>query len=149
MNDQDRQIIIDEEHLKLLSIGYIISAAITAFFSLFGLMYVFIGLMFALTTTMTNTSQKTGAPPPPAVGWFFVGFGMVIFTLMITIAILKFRAGRCIKRRRSRTYCMVIAAISCLFIPYGTFLGVCTFIVLGRNSVKALFDKPNLSSISC
>jgi hypothetical protein len=39
----NRQSIIDEEHLKLLSLGYMISAATSAFFSLFGLMYVAMG----------------------------------------------------------------------------------------------------------
>ena len=39
-----RQAIIDEEHLKLLSLGYMISAATSAFFSLFGLMYMIMGI---------------------------------------------------------------------------------------------------------
>jgi hypothetical protein len=34
---------------------------------------------------------------------------------------------------------MVIAAIGCLEIPYGTLLGVFSFLVLGRDSVARLF----------
>ena len=35
---------------------------------------------------------------------------------------------------------MVIAAINCLHIPIGTMLGIFTFIVLGRDSVRKLYD---------
>ncbi len=39
----NRQSVIDEEHLKLLSICYMISAAISACFSMMGLMYAGMG----------------------------------------------------------------------------------------------------------
>lgn len=38
-------------------------------------------------------------------------------------------------------FCMVMAAISCFEIPCGALLGVFTFIVLDRASVKRLFDR--------
>jgi hypothetical protein len=37
--------------------------------------------------------------------------------------------------------CMVTAGISCLGIPYGTVLGIFTFLVLSRPSAIALFDR--------
>lgn len=150
MNDQDRQTILDEEHLKLLSIGYLVSAGMTAFFSLFALIYVFMGLMIALIGIAADTSSKTDNAPPVAVGLILGAIGLAIFMVIMAIAVLKFRAGRCIQRRRSRSYCMVVAAISCLAIPYGTLLGVFTFVVLGRDSVKALFKEsgPSSGSIS-
>src|SRR5579864_515766 len=45
-----------------------------------------------------------------------------------------------IKQRRSRTFYLVLAAISCLEMPYGTVLGVFTFIVLGRDSIARQFE---------
>lgn len=39
------------------------------------------------------------------------------------------------------TYCLVIAALSCFYVPWGTAIGVCTIIVLNRPSVRALFAK--------
>ena len=36
-------------------------------------------------------------------------------------------------------YCLVVAAIECLFIPFGTVLGVFTIVVLNRSSVRSLF----------
>ena len=66
-------------------------------------------------------------------------FGFCIFLFMITMAVLKFVTALRIKHRRSRIFCMVIAGITCLGIPYGTLLGVSTFIVLERPTVKQLF----------
>ena len=36
----------------------------------------------------------------------------------------------------------VVAGIECIFMPFGTVLGVLTLLVLMRPSVKALFDEP-------
>ncbi len=136
-----RQSIIDEEHLKLLSLGYMISAATAAFFSLFGLMYMMIGLTVGAAMSHSHDVATNASQPPPAfVGWIFGGIGLAIFLLMIVLAAVKFRAGSCIKKRKSRTFCMVVAGISCLEFPYGTVLGVFTFIVLGRESVARLFN---------
>lgn len=140
-DEKIRQTIIDDEHLRLLSIGYMVSAGMSAFFSLFGLMYVVMGIvMGAAFTATTEAAPKAGQMPPQFIGWFFGIIGFVIFLIMITFAILKFLAALKIKRRRSRLFCMVVAGISCLGIPYGTMLGVSTFMVLGRNSVKELFE---------
>ena len=136
-----RQSIVDEEHLKLLHIGYLVSAGMNVLFSLFGLLYVFLGVMMG--TVLSVLPMRTGPPPPPAfVGWFLGILGLGMFLFMVTLAVLKFRAARCLTARRSRTFCMVVAGISCLGFPYGTLLGVFTFLVLGRGSVKTLFEAP-------
>jgi len=134
-----RQTIIDEEHLKLLSIGYMVSAGIAALFSLVGLLYVLMGVMMGIT--FKEAAKKANQPAPPVfIGWVFGVIGLAIFLFLIVMAILKLRTAQCIKRRRSRAFCMVVAAISCLEIPYGTLLGVFTFLVLGRNSIRDLFE---------
>ncbi len=136
-----RQSVIDEEHLKLLSLGYMISAATTAFFSLFGLMYLFMGVVIsAAIAHKPEVATNTGQEPPAFLGWIFAGIGLGIFLVMIILAAAKLRAAFCIKNRKTRTFCMVMAGISCLEIPYGTVLGVLTFMVLGRISVVRLFD---------
>lgn len=48
-------------------------------------------------------------------------------------------AGRFIVRRKHYIFCLVIASLNCLFMPFGTILGVFTIVVLIRPSVKALF----------
>jgi hypothetical protein len=37
-------------------------------------------------------------------------------------------------------FCLVVAGVSCLFMPFGTILGVLSLIVLNRPSVKLLFS---------
>ena len=138
-----RQSIIDEEHLKLLSLGYMISAATTAFFSLIGLAYMAMGaLMSAVLSHQSETASTRGQAPPAFFGWFLAAIGLGMFLFLAAMAAAKFRTAFCLKRRTSRTFCMVVAGISCLEVPYGTVLGVLTFMVLGRDSVATLFHPP-------
>lgn len=139
--DFNGQAIIDGEHLKLLSIGYMISAGFNAFFMLFGLFYVFMGVAASEMIRLSpETNSKPGQLPPAFIGWIFAGIGLAVFAVGLTFAILKFRAASNLKRRRSRIFCMVVAGLTCLEFPYGTALGVFTFIALGRESVVRLFE---------
>ena len=132
---------IDGEHLKLLSIGYLISAGFNAFVMLFGLLYVFMGVLASEMIRLSpETNAKPGQPPPAFIGWIIAAIGLTVFAIGLTLAILKFRAASNLKRRRSRVFCMVVAGLTCLEFPYGTALGVFTFIALGRESVVRLFE---------
>lgn len=132
-----RQAILDEEHLKLLSIGFIIEAGMNALFSLFGFLYVFMGIV--IEATLAKMPAKPDQAPFPHMGLIFAGMGLVFFGGMITLAVLKGVTALYLKRRKGRVFCMVTAALSCVLIPYGTLLGVLTLIVLSRHSVKQLF----------
>lgn len=138
MNDEAaKQEIIDNEHLKLLSIFYYVSGGSTAFFALFPLIYVLLGIMFV---AMPFDMAADGDAPPEFIGWLFVIIGSLVSFALAAIAILKIYAGRCIAKRKRKVFCYVMAVISCFGIPYGTLLGVFTFIVLSRKSVSALFE---------
>ncbi len=135
--DLARQAIIDEEHLSLLVLGYRISAGITALFSLIGIMYVMMGLMF-LRLPMDSGSTYSG-DMDTEVASLFVGIGLGFMAVFITLAVLKWMTADRLRDRRSLAFCQVIAALTCLEIPYGTALGVLTFIAIGRASVRGLF----------
>ena len=138
--DAVRQAIADEEHLKLLFLGFLVSAGVTAAFSLFGLLYVFMGIFMNVAfSRLPPSASHSNAAPPAFIGWIIALIGLGFLLLGMTVALLKVRTAFCIKRRKSRIFCMVIAGISCLEIPYGTLLGVLSFMVLGRESVAALF----------
>ena len=137
----NKQAIVDDEHLKLLSIGYIISGASAALFSLFALMYVMFGAVIGAAIAQQAAAEGKASDQVPAfLGWLIGGIGFVIFLILAGIAAAKFWTAACIKKRKSRTFCMVIAALSCLEFPYGTALGVLTLIVLGRESVTRQFE---------
>jgi hypothetical protein len=137
-SSESPQAVIDREHLRLLRIGYFISAAQTALFIPFGLVYAGMGVMFA---HLPGGGAGAGAGSPPAImSWIFgiIGAGVAGFATLA--AALKLLAAIRLKERRSRTLCLIAAGISCLEIPYGTALGVMTFIVLGRPSVRQEFE---------
>lgn len=132
----------DAEHLKLLSLFHYIRGGLTAAFSCFALIYVIMGAVFAGTSVFARNSNNA---PPAFVGvlLFFIGSAVILVAWTWAAAVIY--AGRCLSQRKNRTYCMVIAGISCLFMPYGTILGVFTLIVLQRPTVKQMFDRPLLA----
>ena len=129
---------IDEEHLRLLRIGYLVSGILNAVFSLFPLFYVAMGLWFAGAFA---GSARPGAADvnPRLVGAFFAAMGIGAFLFLAAGAVLKLVVAGAIRRRRAHTLCLVGAAWTCLGIPWGTVLGVLTFVVLERPGVRALF----------
>ena len=78
MPGETRQSIIDEEHLKLLFLGFMVSGGVSAFFSLIGIFYALMGIMMgtALSRIPQTSANSTQTPPPAFVGWIFVGIGL-------------------------------------------------------------------------
>ena len=130
---ETKQTILDDEHLRLLRIGYFISAAQTAIVIPLGLVYAAMGFLTA------HLPGGSGAPPPAFMSWFFGIFGGALAALGTVAAALKLLTAIRLKERRSHTLCMVTAALSCLEIPYGTALGIMTLVVLNRPSVQQQF----------
>lgn len=139
--DPSAQAVIDAEHLRLLAIGYVFSGVMTLLFSMFGLFYAGVGLLMQrFLAEAASSPQAGGQVPPEELGLIVATAGVVVFLFTLALAIAKFMTASCLRKRRARLFCQVMAGISCLGIPYGTFLGVCSFMVLGRASVAALFD---------
>jgi len=138
------QAALDANHLQLLEIGFYISGILTA------IRFLWFSLIVAALTiagsSAAYTAQHAHALPsgstPPAVVFFVMAcvFGVfILFTLIF--AGLEIYAGRCLKRREHPLLIQIVAAFYCLSIPWGTALGVFTFMVLNRNSVKPLFEQ--------
>ncbi len=92
-------------------------------------------------------SPVTVAPVTPAVNPFpkefipfMIGIYSVIGLLLVILCIGNILSGLFIRKRKNRTFSFVIAGVNCLQIPFGTALGVFTFIVLSRISVKMEYD---------
>jgi hypothetical protein len=128
----------DIEHLRLLSIFHYIVAGLAALFSFFPLLYTTIGAIF-IFAARHGTPKPGDELPPEFLGWIFVGVGSFLFLLGVAMAICILIAGRCLSRHRFYSFALVMACVECLFIPFGTILGVFTIIALSRESVKALF----------
>jgi hypothetical protein len=150
--------IIARERLRILMIGFYVRGGMMLFFGCFFLIYVamFAGFSFipqsewnkstSVAASPTPGSWSTpphhsnqGAPPPiffRIVAGVFAGVTLLIWT----IGALTAYAGRCIQKRRLKPLIYVMAALNCLFVPYGTLLGVFTFIVLGSPAAAGEFS---------
>jgi hypothetical protein len=76
---------------------------------------------------------------PAFAATIFAGIGLVIFVLAVALAVARFRAAYCIGHRISRTFCVIVAAVTCMEFPLGTALGIFSLIVLARPTVMKLF----------
>ncbi len=131
------QQILDNEHLRLLSIFYYVKGGISALFACIPIIHVVLGLVFILAPQIFGHGNDQ---PPAFLGWLFVILGSFLIFLGWTFAALVVIAGSCIARRKHYTFCFVVACLESLSVPFGTVLGVLTILVLNRQSVKELFN---------
>lgn len=116
-------------------------------FSCMPLMHMFMGLMMVMDVgnmqeAMVAQNETQPMPFPPALfGWFFFGVGLLFFLIGQAISISVIISGRFLHQRKNYMFSFVLACIACMFVPFGTVLGVFTIIVLSRESVKMLYGR--------
>ena len=129
----------DEEHLKLLSIFHYVAGGLTGFVACFPIFHLIIGIVIlAEGLSETSGDERT---PGLMFGLMFILIALILISAGWTLAICMIVSGRRLARRRHYKFCLVIACISCVLMPYGTVLGVFTIIVLTRPAVKELFGE--------
>jgi hypothetical protein len=81
------------------------------------------------------------APPPMPFDFFAVMKWVYVIMAMFFVAsaALNLLSGLFMRSRQHRTFSIVVAAINCLHMPFGTALGVFTIVVLVRDSVRELY----------
>ncbi len=158
----DRQVIA-LDRLRLLSLAYYISGAIGAAMVSFLLIHFFllIGLSFIPASQWNQSaakpaiSQQTSPAPitqsaprnphsdnqPPPAFLFRIIAGVIGFVILCgwTLGALTAYAGYCIKKRKHKLLILIMAAINCIWIPYGTILGIATILLFQWPEVKAEF----------
>ncbi len=130
---KDEKMKQDEDHLNLISIFHYIVGGMTALFSC--IPFVHVGIGIAMLRGVFDGKE----PPPHAAGWIFIILGSVFILLGWGLSIAIIIAGRKLRRRKSRTYCLVVAGLECMMMPFGTVLGVFTLVTLMKESVKEIF----------
>ncbi len=126
----------DRDHLRTLAICHYVLGGLCFFFGGCAIIYLVIGLAMIAEVP----GPPAGNAPPEFLGWFFVGIAAFMLVFYWGLAAGLVLAGRCLDRRQWRTFCLVVAGFSCLFQPLGLVLGVFTFIVLLRPSVRDAFE---------
>lgn len=131
---------VDSDHLRLLAIFHFVFAGL----SLLGLL--FLGLHYAIMHAfLDDPSLWKGAkdgPPPAQVFAIFRWFYLFMGVVFVIGALLNLLSGLYLRRRRARLYSLIVAGLDCVQFPFGTVLGVFTFIVLLRESVVELYAAP-------
>jgi hypothetical protein len=135
----------DVSYLKTISILHFVWGGIILFFSLLMLIYIGFGVAIVSGTfaptpmPVPTTGPAVNGDLPREFGWIFIVFGVVGMVVGLTLGILNIVSGRRIAARRSRVFSFVIAGINCMSFPFGTALGVFTFILLSKEPVKAMY----------
>ena len=130
--------VIDAEHLRLLSIFHFVSAGLAFIGVAFSSFYL---LLFQTMFSNPDLWAKSPQGPPPAQLISFFRWFIALFALWFLVsAVANLLSGLFMRARRHRTFSMVIAGLNCVHIPLGTTLGIFTFIVLVRDSVRRMYE---------
>ena len=126
----------DQQHLDILSIFHYVVGGLLYVFGLFPTLHLIMGLVFAIGGF---TQGDEDALIMGFMGMIFVLFSLAFIFSAWTLATLVIFAGRNLARRTRYKFCLIMGGVVCIFMPFGTVLGVFTIIVLSRPSVKQLF----------
>jgi hypothetical protein len=136
MRDQRKA---DADHLRLIGVFHFVFAGLAAVgIGFIALHYAVMHAVFVDPAMWKN--PKGGGPIPEqfiaAFTWLYLIFG----ALLVAAAIANLVSGLLIRKRRCRTFSLIVAGLNCIQIPFGTILGVFTFVVLLRDSVRELYE---------
>jgi hypothetical protein len=101
-----------------------------------GLLYVHYTAIHALLAEPAALKNPPGSGPPPGDFFgIFKWFYLMVGTLAIGGGFGNLLSGLLIVRRKLRIFSLIMAAVNCVMVPFGTVLGVFTMVVLLRPSV--------------
>lgn len=148
------------EHLRLLSIFHYVVGGIGYVVSMIPCIHLALGIFFLVAppekfsppkievsngqTVEVEQVQPVTPFPSKLFGGIFVGVASMIILGGVTLSSVIVTAGRRLAARRSHTFCLVVAGIECLFMPFGTVLGIFTILTLVKPEARQLFGLPDL-----
>jgi hypothetical protein len=127
---------VDDGHLKAIVICHYVWGGLVMLLSCFFIIHIVMGVMMVKGQFPTNGGPNAF---PNQFGYVFICIGSGAVLLGWAVGILTIISGRLIARRRCRMFSLVIAGVNCAWVPFGTLLGIFTFLVLLRPSVRALY----------
>ena len=129
---------IDAGHLKLIGIFHFVLAA----FAVIGLGFLVLHwwIMNTMLSHPEHWKHSNQAPPPKEFLAIFKYFYYFVAAWVVASGLGNALSGIFILQRRARVYSLVVAGFNCIAFPFGTVLGVFTFIVLLRESVAEVYE---------
>lgn len=134
----------DAEHLRLLAIFHFVVAGFAALG--IGFLAVHYAIMRSVLTNPQIIHQLHSPPnqmPPELFNHFvqyLVWFYALFAVLLAVAALCNLLSGFFLLHRTHRVFSLIVAALNCLQIPFGTILGVFTILVLIRPSVRQTYE---------
>jgi len=134
IEEKTKQKIIDNEHLRLLSLFHLISGILSLLFSFFFVLY--IGF-FSIILRFTRGIHYSDFPNRVMSFVFFIWSFFIIVGILWGVA--KIISSMFMNKRKYRIFSIIVSVLECLSVPYGTILGVMSLTVLSRESIKEIY----------
>ena len=128
-------------NLNILSIFHYVFAGITGLTACFPIFHLIMGLTMLFGDFYPQEVSPEMPFPFEVFGLMFTLIPAAIILLGWAFAIAAAISGYFLSKRRNYTYCLIIAGISCIFMPIGTILGVFTLVELQKDDVKEEFNQ--------
>ena len=126
-------------NLNILSIFHYVFAGITGLTACFPIFHLIMGLTMLFGDFYPQEVSPEMPFPFEVFGLMFTLIPAAIILLGWAFAIAAAISGYFLSKQRNYTYCLIVAGISCIFMPIGTILGVFTLVELLKDDVKELF----------
>jgi hypothetical protein len=125
----------DIEHLQLVAIFHFVIAGLS------GLGVPLLFLYYAMMKAVFNDPhlRASGQTPPAEVVTLLFWFFIVAGTILLIVCTLNVLSGLFIRQRRHLLFSMIVSGIDCLQVPFGTAVGIFSFIVFSRDFVRTLY----------
>jgi uncharacterized protein YciI len=125
------------ENLRLLGVFHYVVAAFAALFSMIPVIHLLVGTGM---TVVALTADDKELFPLVFIGVLFIVIAACFILAGLTFATCLFLSGRFLERRKHYNFCLFMAGFACIFMPFGTILGVFTIITLMKEEVKEMFQ---------
>lgn len=128
--------------MRILGIFHFVAAGV-AFLGV-GLLYMHYTTIHALLAEPIPLKNQPGSGPSTEDFFgIFKWFYLMIGTLAVAGGFGNLLSGLLIVRRKLRIFSLIMAAVNCVMVPFGTVLGVFTMVVLLRPSVREVYAAPS------
>ena len=111
-----------------------------SFFSAIIIFIVYFILGTAFTSDVFPVSNADDQAVFQVIGGVFFIISIISVIILIATAVMKIMCGVFIQKKKNRIFCIVIAALECFNIPFGTALGVFTIVELEKPEAKEMFE---------
>ena len=129
---------VDRDHVELLAVFHFVGAGL-ALLAIGGVAAHY-SIMHVVLENPTFWAKSHQPPPPEFIKTILMIFYLIFGAWFLTSLVLNLLSGIFLRARKYRIFSLIVAGLNCLHFPLGTVLGVFTFVVLLRNSVREMYE---------